>query len=209
MSSDPSSIDSDLRKLRAAALDERLLARLDACAGETWTRLDATELAFERRLQGFAPSHLPPALMASLESAVSGVRFPAADVKIVRFPRQESSAPKRNYGWWSTAAAMALTGVVTALLVPTKPTNENFVGAAPKGSPTLPARPTEKLIPAGFNRGLSEASDEGVIWQSNNQPHRVLKVVYKDRMTLKNTNGRTYQVEQPRVEYILIPAKTD
>ena len=104
---------------------------------------------------------------------------------------------------------MALTGVVTALLVPAKPANGNLAHAAPKNAISLSAQPAEKLIPAGFNRGLSETSDEGVIWQSNNQPHRVLKVVYKDRMTLKNTSGLTYQVEQPRIEYILVPAKTD
>jgi hypothetical protein len=65
------------------------------------------------------------------------------------------------------------------------------------------------LVPAGFDRGLSEASDEGVVWQSANRPHRVLKVVYQERVTLKDSAGRTYQVEQPRVEYILVPAKTD
>jgi hypothetical protein len=28
-------------------------------------------------------------------------------------------------------------------------------------------------------------------------------------VTLKDPSGRTYQVEQPRVEYIFVPAKTD
>ncbi|MCX6866861.1 MAG: hypothetical protein NTV46_11725, partial [Verrucomicrobia bacterium] len=65
------------------------------------------------------------------------------------------------------------------------------------------------LIPAGITRGLSEARDEGVIWQANDQPHRVLKIIYMDRVTLKDTTGQTYQVDQPRVEYILVPAKTD
>ena len=30
-----------------------------------------------------------------------------------------------------------------------------------------------------------------------------------DLVTLKDAAGRTYQVEQPRVEYILVPAQTD
>jgi hypothetical protein len=34
-------------------------------------------------------------------------------------------------------------------------------------------------------------------------------VVYKDLVTLKDASGRTVQVEQPRVEYMLVPAKTD
>ena len=65
------------------------------------------------------------------------------------------------------------------------------------------------FIPAGFNRGLSEVHDEGVVWKSNSQPHSVVRVVYKDLVTLKDASGRTVQVEQPRVEYMLVPAKTD
>jgi hypothetical protein len=65
------------------------------------------------------------------------------------------------------------------------------------------------FVPAGFNRGLSEVHDEGVVWKSNSQPHSVVRVVYKDLVTLKDANGRTVQVEQPRVEYMLVPAKTD
>ena len=74
---------------------------------------------------------------------------------------------------------------------------------------TQPVRDADQLIPAGFNRNLAEARDEGVIWQSNNQPHRVLKVVYMERVTLKDASGRTYQVDKPRIEYILVPADND
>jgi hypothetical protein len=64
-------------------------------------------------------------------------------------------------------------------------------------------------VPAGFNRGLSEASDEGVIFQSEDKAHRVLKMVYHDRVTLKDESGRMYEIEQPRTEYILVPSKID
>ena len=43
-----------------------------------------------------------------------------------------------------------------------------------------------------------------MIWQSNQQPHRVLKVVYQDRVTYRDPSGKTYQVEQPRVEPLLL-----
>ena len=48
-----------------------------------------------------------------------------------------------------------------------------------------------------------------MIVQENQLPHRLLKVVYMDRVTLKDADGRTYQVEQPRIEYILVPATAD
>ena len=64
-------------------------------------------------------------------------------------------------------------------------------------------------MPADFRHSLAETRDEGLIWQSNQQPHRMLKFVYMDSVTLKDSAGRTYQVEQPRVEYILVPANPD
>jgi hypothetical protein len=34
-------------------------------------------------------------------------------------------------------------------------------------------------------------------------------MIYKEQVTLKDANGRVYQMEQPRVEYILVPTKND
>lgn len=208
MSLDPSNLESDLRGLRPAALDEALLARLEACAGDTWTALDPAELAFEKRLAAVAPGKLPAALTASLEAALAGVRFPN-DEKIVPFPRQETTTPRHKRGWRSAAAAVALTGAITAFMVPMNHDKGPVAGSPPASRPVPSAAAGDKLTPAGFNRGLSEASDEGVIWQPNNQPQRVLKMVYMDRVTLRDPSGRTIEVEQPRVEYILVPAQTD
>lgn len=208
MSLDPTSLDSDLRRLSPAALDERLLERLDACTEGNWTELSPAELAFEKELRGYAPAALPAVLMDSLAAALSDVRFPNEE-KIVRFPHKQAVAPRRNRGWWSAAAAVALTGAITALMVPVKHEPGPVAAVPQEPEITRPATAGSPLIPAGFKRGLSEASDQGVIWQPDHQPHRVLKVVYQDRVTLKDAAGATYQVEQPRVEYILVPARTD
>ena len=209
MSLDPSSLESDLLRLRATALDESLLARLDACTTNTWTHLQPAEIAFEQHLHAITPALLPPALQASLESALRDVPFPG-DEKIVRFPHQQPAAPRHHRAWWSVAAAVALTGAVPALLMPAHHPAGNPTAAAPPANHTArPAPESGVLVPAGFNRGLSEARDEGVIWQANDQPQRVLKFVYMESVTLKDATGHTYQVEQPRVEYILIPADND
>lgn len=209
MPQETSSLESDLRRLRAAAPDESFLARLEACAENTWTDLTPGEIRFEHRLREITPANLPPALMASLEATLRGIPFPR-DEKIVIFPQPSTAAPRPRRAWWGAAAAVALTGAVTALLIPPNPGTGNIAAAPPPIRVTQPAASNHAdLIPAGFRRGISEARDEGVIWQSNNQPHRVLKVVYMERVTLKDPQGRTYQVEQPRVEYILVPAKID
>lgn len=206
MSSDSSSIENDLRQLRAASLDEALLARLEACAEGEWTRLTPSELELEHRLRGITPARISPSLMTSLETALAGVPFVTEAPKIVRFPEREVNTSRQSRTWWSAAAAVALFGGLAGLLVPSGHSEKT---AARPAAPAIQSAPAAPLIPAGFNRGLKEASDEGVIWQSSQQPHRVLKVVYQDRVTLKDSSGKTYQVEQPRVEYILVPAKTD
>lgn len=204
MSSDPSSIENDLRQLSAAALDEELLARLEACAEGTWTRLDPVEMEFEQRLRGISPAPLSASLMTSLEAVLAEVPYQEAASRIVRFPAQETKTVRNSRTWWSAAAAVALFGGLAGLLVPTAKPGKTIAAAPP-----APAIRSAPLIPAGFNRGLKEASDEGVIWQSSQQPHRVLKFVYQDRVTLRDASGKTYQVEQPQVEYIFVPAKTD
>lgn len=208
MSLDPSSIENDLRQLRAATLDEALLARLEACADGTWTRLDPVELEFEQRLRGIAPARMSDSLMASLEAAVAGVPFVKEAPKIVPFPEREAKTSRQSRVWWSAAAAVALFGGLAGSLVPFGKMDKNVTDAHPS-VPSIRSAPSSQLIPAGVKRGLKEASDEGVIWQSSQQPHRVLKVVYQDRVTLKDASGKTWQVEQPRVEYILVPAKTN
>lgn len=200
MSNDPSSIERECLRIRAASLDASLLTRVEACTQDSWTQLHPAEIDFEQRLRSIAPAPMPPALMAYLESALN-------DATIVRFPAPSNTTSRHHRAWWSAAAAVALTGAVTALLVPLNQAPPQVAKAPPAHSSSNPS--SGKFIPAGFNRGLSEARDEGVIWQSNDQPHRVLKVVYQDRVTLKDKAGRTYQVEQPRVEYILVPEKTD
>ena len=208
MSLDPSSLEAELRCLRPSALDRPLLERLEACTAHTWSELQPEESQLQQQLLTLAPAPVPPALLASLEAILLRVPF-SDDHNIVRFQKPQALSPKIRRAWWSAAAAVALSGALAALMVPTRHSPSNIAQAPAKPSATQPAPATGNLVPAGFKRGLSEARDEGFIWPSNDQAHRVLKIVYKDHVTLKDADGKTYQVEHPRVEYILVPAKTD
>jgi hypothetical protein len=185
-----------------------LLERLEACTAHTWSELQPGESQLQQQLLTLAPAKLPPALLASLESTLQRVPF-HADNKIVRFQNPQADTQKIRRTWWSAAAAVALSGALAALMMPTRHAPANIAQTSAKPTITQPAPATGNLVPAGFKRGVSEARDEGFIWPSNDQAHRVLKIVYKDHVTLKDADGKTYQVEQPRVEYILVPAKTD
>lgn len=209
MSFDPDTFENDLRKFRPAALRPALLDRLDACASGTWRETSPAEDAAESRLAAHSPATLSPELMASLESIVAPVAFPQ-DRKIVLFPaRQEEPVRRKHHGWYSAAAAVAICGALAALFVPME--RKPVVAKAQPGPSSAPKATAAagELTPAGFRRGISEARDEGVVWQSADKAHQVLRVVYKDTVTLKDPNGRIYQVEEPRVEYILVPARID
>lgn len=210
MSSETPSLEAQLRGLRAVAIDEDLLQRLEACADGTLCQLNSAELLFEARLRVAKPAKLDPAFLAGLESVVSGIPFPM-DEKIVLFPKP-NLAPKgkQTRSWWSAAAAVALMGAATALLVPNHRPDQPAVAYTPPASGNiLPTASSPEVVPTSFNRNVSEVNDEGYVWKGGNQPHSVVRVVYKDKITVKDSNGRTYQVERPRVQYMIVPAKTD
>lgn len=211
MADDTTNLESDLHKLNAAGLDPAFLDRLEAAADDRLTELSPLEKQFEAELRRFQPSALAPSLLASLEIQCSGIAFPKA-AAVVAFPKAKHPPQPRRTAW-SAAAAVALLGALAALLIPTHPDNNPSV-ARHHPAPLIPESGTHtpqasEISPAAFSRKLSETSDEGVIWPTNQQAHRVLKVVYKDLVTLKRADGSSYQVEQPRVEYFIVPTHSD
>lgn len=215
MSHDPTSLEQELRDLRAATLDDAFLQRLESAADGTLVQLTREEIRFEELLREKSPARLSPDFLAGLESVTRGVPFPVNE-KIVLFPKGTAApAARKSRPMWSAAAAVALIGAATALLMPGgKPAGNNIASQDTKtppsavSSPALSAAASSHLVPAGFNRGVSEVRDEGVVYQEN-RPHSRVKVTYMDSVTLKHPDGRTYQVEQPRVKYVLVPARTD
>jgi hypothetical protein len=210
MNQEPPTIEEELRNLQAAPLDEALLARLEASAEGTWTELTRDELRFEELLRQALPARLSPDFLAELESVTRGVHF-AVNEKILLFPNGTSAAKTRtrHRPMWAAAAAVAVIGAASALLMPTREVAKTASAGVLPGPPPATANTTRNFVPATFNRGLSAVHDEGVIWKSNTEPQRVVRVVYMDLITLKDDHGRTLEVEQPRVEYMLVPARTD
>jgi plasmid stability protein len=204
MTPESRSFEAELREIQASALDEELLARLEAAADGTLTELSASELRFEQLLRRTSPAKLDSEFLGSLEAIVRDTPF-GVDEKVVLFPiTHRNVIHKRSL--WSAAAAVAIMGALAALIMPAgKPTAQTVAQSRTSAATAN----TPNFVPASFNRALSEVNDEGVIWKPNNQPHSLVRVVYKDQITLKDAQGRTVEVEKPSVEYILVPAKTD
>ncbi|MFT4176514.1 MAG: hypothetical protein QM627_07640 [Luteolibacter sp.] len=208
MNPDPPSLESSLRGLTPSALDDALLDRLEACTDGSLTTLTPTELQFESSLRDFQPSALPADILASLESIVADVPF-ARDEKVVFFPKAGAASGKvRTFPrpMWAAAAAVAFIGAASALFLPDAPrptpvAKETKVSTAP----VLPGVPN--IASAAYDP--SEARDEGVIWHADDQPRRVLRVLYNEVVIEKDAAGNSVQKIYPQVKYILIPETAD
>ena len=209
MNSDPSLLERDLSSLKAVGLNDAFLARLDAAANDTLTTLTPEEMRFEASLAAFRPASVSIHLTEKFESAVQGLPFPGTG-KILRFPRStDRITTQPNRSWYAAAAAVALFGGIIALTLPSTKSSPNIVTKSDSttGSSTLAG--SNQFIPASYDRGLSRVSDEGVVWHENKRPQSVVRVDYEENITLKDSSGRTFQVKQPRVQYLMVPAQTD
>ncbi len=209
MTPDLTSLENELRKLRATPLDDALLQRLDKAAEGSLTEPGANELRFEAQLRETAPATLSGEHLKELEAIFSGTPF-AMNEKILLFPRA-NNAPRSsgNRPMWAAAAAVALVGAVTALMIPMGGVKSNITPQPLASSGTISPAASHNLVPAGFDRGVSKVSDEGLVWKNQNQPHNLMRVEYVDKVTFKDNLGRIFQMEEPRSRYILVPARTD
>lgn len=209
---DTPALEALLRDLDPPSLDAGFLSRLEACAEGTFTSLTLEEARLESQLQAIRPARLAAGDLAGFETLFRNVPFPV-DEKIVLFPKAKPGAGAKRSGrpTWAAAAAVALVGAATALLVPaTKPARQYT--AAPSSaaqSPRLAPDIASNVAPASFDRGVTGVQDEGIVWPNGQQPHNVVRVEYMEKIALTGKDGRSYQVERPRVRYMLVPAHAD
>ncbi|MCX6877354.1 MAG: hypothetical protein NTW21_26630 [Verrucomicrobia bacterium] len=218
MSPDLQALEAKLTGLRPAALEGMLLARLEDSADGTLTMPLPGAAEFEDSLRQRHPAQLPPALMAAL-AATLGDPATTASATIIPFPKAAPVPAVRtrhgNRSMLAAAAAVALLGAAAAWFVPAKAPRQSVaapITRPPQAPPfaTTPAAPElQDFVPDEIKSGLSQASDEGVLWQPNEQPRRVVKVVYWDRVTFVNPEGKKIECETPRIEYILVPENID
>ncbi|MEP4076377.1 hypothetical protein [Haloferula sp.] len=207
MDSDLQKLEAQLQELRPAALDDALLDRLGGAIAGTLEEADADLRSVEAATSKLQPAALSESLTENLTSVVDRVPYPV-DEKVVLFPRgtaakEEKAGPRTK--WWAAAAAVALAGGLSALMV-SPPKDESKVAKAD----LLPSRVNSgAFVPAAFNSGVSDADDLGVMWSNERKPLRVVRVVYKDTLRLLNEKGEEVEVEVPRVEYLMVPEKID
>ena len=158
----------------------------------------------ERELAALMPAKVPSRLIERIAAGVAALPDPA-HAKLLPFPldARRSPAARSGYtGWWAAAAAIALLGSVAALLAP-----DRAAAPAVATGNLAPAPPAkfDKFVPAGLRTGVSEVADEGVMRANDHDAYRRVRVVYLEHVILVNERGERIVVEQPRVEYLLVP----
>lgn len=198
-------LENTLKGLNPAAPDDACFERMMA--------------ALEGRLQGVAPdpvierdlSKLRPAppsrgVSERMLETVSRAAFPV-DRNVVLFPGKPKPAasPRSRRPWFAAAAAVAVAGAFTALMVEGPET----APAGPVAGSENTVRETKGFVPASMGSGLQDATDEGVAWTRDGRPMRMVKVVFRDRVQYRDKDGKIIEVEQPRVEYLMVPENID
>lgn len=211
MSRIPTITEQQLRNLNPAGIDADFLARLTASAEGTLTNLSGDEAAFENRLRAIRPRTIPAGLHASLLETLGDMPY-AVDEKIVLFNKPAVATGKARSTFrlnYAAAAAVALLGAIAAFMVPAETAEKQIAGTGAAPEPfSAPFTPAPSLV-APVSRNLSDTRDEGVVWRGKNQPHRVLRLTYMDRVTVMDADGNPVTEQRPRVEYVIIPEKID
>jgi len=198
-------IENSLKAMRPAAPDAACMERLLAAVEGRLNVIEGPLAGLERTLGSMTPLALPPAVAEAMLATVAKVPFPV-DEKVLLFP---GAARRANAGgarrpWYAAAAAVAVAGAFSAFMLD----GGGRGGSAPlaKESGTLPAA---GYVPASVDTGLGDARDEGVVWTRDGKPVRMVRVIYKDRVSYRDAAGKVIEIERPRVEYLMVPEKID
>ncbi|WP_193213923.1 hypothetical protein [Luteolibacter marinus] len=205
-------LEDTLKGMRPVAPDAACLDRLLAAVEGRLQVPGVSTAGVVSKLSAMQPAGLTDAMTERMVATVSKVAFPI-DEKVVLFPggSRAESKPGHRRPWFAAAAAVAMAGAFSALMMdgpgtvpPAKPVAE-ISARGPAAAPRDPGA----FVNASFGSGLEEAKDEGVKWTADGRPVRRVRVIYRDRVQLRDANGRTFEAEVPRVEYLEVPEKID
>jgi len=211
-------IEDSLKGMRPAAPDSACLDRLLAAVEGRLQKGDLSPGGIESRLAAMQPVALAPGIFERMLETVSQVPFPV-DEKVVLFPGKAKPAAAKAASrrpWYAAAAAVAVAGAFSAMMIDNQPTDGRVPGILadrnPKsergsGGSQAPFASRGNIVRA--SSGLQEASDQGVSWQKDGKPMRVVRVRYLDKVQFTNPDGKLVEMEVPREELMLVPEKID
>ena len=228
-------LEQQLRGLVPCALSQDLFDHVEqsmnVAANETWVVSDDLD-ELEIHLEQIAPATMPEDMLGRMVRAMDlWHEHVPVEEKVVPFSesrgesrgeREEAAPSRKQYGGGmiAAAAAVAMLGAVTALVLP-RFMNDSGANTPPVISTHIPdvdsdntvmvdAAPRDAwLLPDSLSHKVTNTSDHGVVMTSDNTPHRVIRVDYVDRIMMQDDEGREIEIKRPGIDYMLLPVETN
>lgn len=188
----------------------------------TETSNSETPDPLEDLLKSMRPTRLSDDFLSRLNSAMlEAGSQPLSVMTLDDTPvKQKKSNPFMSHKWgW--AAALAILGSVSALLVTEgpKPT-QNFAQAQPSPLPGISSLAQDKasshsgnIVPVAYDgadaingaeMGIAPVNQR-TLWLDNESPHKYIKVNYTKTVQCKDKEGRDVEVTFPATRFLLVP----
>lgn len=180
----------------------------------------------EVHLEQMAPASMPMDMLDRMERAMDRwhEQVPVEE-KVVQFGEDESelesTRKQSGGGMLAAAAAVAMLGAVTALVMPhlfkesdsninTPIASNHDVSVDSQASVVSHVEPRDAwLVPDSLSHNVTNTSDRGVVLSDDNIPHRCIQVDYVDRVKVMDDEGREFEIKRPGVRYMLLPVETN
>ncbi|WP_435894459.1 hypothetical protein [Oceaniferula spumae] len=238
-------LESQLAALVPSAVPSEMFVAMQQTLGDAVesesSAHDAELEDLETHLGQLAPAGLSVDMISRMAIAMDRWHeYVPVEEKVVPFGTQDSAPvnklgekkAKRSsaYGMYAAAAAVALLGAVTALVMP------HLDSAAPASAGTVADSGNEKIftpantqpdsrsvhavdvsnaprdawmVPNSLSHMVTNTSDTGVLITRDNVPHRSIRIDYVDRLKVLDEDGREIEINRPGVQYVLIPVQTN
>lgn len=177
----------------------------------------------ESQLEKLSPKGMPTDMVARMVEAMDRWQDTVpAEEKIVPFQAVGSErAGAGRFNVWATAAAVTLMGAVGVVLM--NPVGGDRSAVAKTTVPDV-AEPSVDFLIGGntgggknvvgvsngaMDREVADDPTQKIVFDGKGRAHRLVRIDYKDKMTLTGKDGEQVTVEKPVVEYYLVPVQVE
>ena len=172
----------------------------------------------EQQMGNLSPMAMPDDLLARMEQAMDRWQehLPLEE-KLVAFPPVSNGAGKMKYfNVWASAAAVALVGVVSLVMINGGGEKAQSVAAGndlpvqPVAAIAAPAAKIPGVVQASYpqlDTSIRSTSDDVMSYDAQGRPVRLMRVDFEDVVTVRDAAGRLIKIKQPRIEYYVIPVE--
>lgn len=227
-------IESMLANLSPRAIPEAMLTRTaqamepgsNFSEQKDFNHSDSGDLnGLEVHLSHLSPSTMPDDMLTRMSQAMDRWHESVPEEeKVLDYTaisrRSTRPSPMFSRGMLSAAAAVAVLGAVTALVMSppaisqkhTLTDNTQSTPASDVGTPALSdieVTQHASISSENLSHKVTRTTDRGVILSDYNEPLRCIRVDYVDQVRGIDSHGRHIEIKTPGVDYLLIPVLTD